>query len=279
MTQIKGALVFTFLDNEITNRYENMTPNKTIKIINRTALLIGLLFQTACASFGPVKARHTSPNVDKEVADPFERLNRKVYAFNEAVDKAVIGPIARGYNSTSPKFIRKRVTNFTNNLSEPVNFGNELLQLDFQDASVSLGRFLVNSTLGLGGLFDPASKDPELQYQKEDFGQTLGTYNVPAGPYVVLPLLGPSNFRDILGRAGDIVANPVRRINFNGETETVVGINAANFLNVRVNQEGRLMTIRDSADPYVNLRSLYNQNRDSNIHEDSDPFDDLEDFE
>ena len=98
MTQIKGALVFTFLDNEITNRYENMTPNKTIKIISRTALLIGLLFQTACASFGPVKARHTSPNVDKEVADPFEGLNRKVYAFNEAVDKAVIGPIARGYN-------------------------------------------------------------------------------------------------------------------------------------------------------------------------------------
>ncbi|MEP1231110.1 MAG: MlaA family lipoprotein, partial [Litorimonas sp.] len=124
---------------------------------------------------------------------------------------------------------------------------------------------------------DLASTEPELQYQKEDFGQTLGTYNVPAGPYIVLPLLGPSNLRDVVGRAGDIVANPVRRINFDGETEAILSANTATVLNVRAQQDGRLKAIRESADPYVNLRTLYNQSRETNIHEDSDPFDSFED--
>lgn len=238
-----------------------------------------MLCQTACATFVPISTRTSPPNVDQEVYDPFEGLNRGVSAFNQGVDKVFIGPVARGYKAVVPRFVRKRIRNVSRNLSEPVNFGNEILQLDLDDAGVALSRFFVNSTVGLGGLFDVASKQPELQYQSEDFGQTLATYNIPAGPYVVLPLLGPSNLRDFVGRAGDVMANPVRRVNFDGETETLVGINAASFLDVRAQQDGRLKTISESADPYVNLRTLYNQNRESNIHEDSDPFDDLPDFE
>jgi len=256
-----------------------MTLNITIRAIVRTGIVLGLLFQTACASMGPIATRKAAPDADQEVYDPFEGFNRGVNSFNQKLDKAVIGPLARGYNSAAPNFVQKRVTNFTNNLSEPVNFGNELLQLDLDDAGRSLGRFIYNSTFGIAGLFDFAAKEPDLQYQKEDFGQTLGTYNVPAGPYLVLPVLGPTNFRDMVGRAGDIIANPVRRINFNGETETVVGINTASFLTLRASQDERLQTIRDSVDPYINLRTLYNQNRESNIHEDSDPFDNLDDLE
>lgn len=258
------------------------TQNKAIKTICRFAALLGLLFQTACASTAnlpPIATRTSPPNIDQNVYDPLEGFNRGVYAFNDGVDKAVIGPVARGYQAAVPRFARKRVSNFTSNLGEPINFLNEILQLDLDDAGVTLTRFFVNSTIGLGGLFDVASKDPELQYKGEDFGQTLGTYNVPAGPYIVLPLLGPSNFRDVVGRVGDILANPVRQVDFDGETAVIVGTNAASFLDLRARQDGRLENIRKSADPYVNLRTLYNQNRESNIHEDSDPFDDLADFE
>ena len=259
-----------------------MRSDRFIKPIYHIAIMLALLFQTACASLTnlpPIATRTSPPNIDQNVSDPLEGLNRGVYALNEGLDKAIIGPVARGYQAVLPRVLRKRVSNVSSNLSEPINFVNELLQFDLDDAGVSLTRFFVNSTIGLGGLFDVASKDPELQYQKEDFGQTLGTYNVPAGPYLVLPLLGPSNLRDIVGRTGDIVANPVRRINFDGETEAIIGLNAASVLDIRAQQDGRLKTIRDSADPYVNLRELYNQNRESSIHEDSDPFDDLADFE
>lgn len=259
-----------------------MRSDKVIKSIAQLALLLGLLFQTACASTAnlpPIVTRTSAPNLEKNVYDPLEGLNRGVYALNEGLDKAIIGPAARGYQAVLPRVVRKRVSNFSSNLSEPINFANELLQFDLDDAGVSLTRFFVNSTIGLGGLFDVASKDPELQYQREDFGQTLATYKVPAGPYLVLPLLGPSTLRDVVGRAGDVVANPVRRVNFNGETEAILGVNAASVLDIRAQQDGRLKTIRESADPYVNLRELYNQNRVSSIHEDSDPFDDLADFE
>ncbi len=261
------------------SKRQNMRPHRFIpqkRIILRIICLSLIGLQTACASTAnlpPVFTRKSPPNVNQDVSDPFEGLNRGVYAFNEGLDKAIIGPVARGYQAVVPKPVRKTVGNFSNNLSEPINFINEVLQFDLDDAGVSLTRFIVNSTIGLGGLFDVASKDPELQYQKEDFGQTLGTYNVPAGPYIVLPLLGPSNLRDVVGRAGDIVVNPVRRINFNGETEAIIGTNAANVLNIRAQQDGRIKSIRESADPYVNLRTLYNQSRESNIHEDSDPFD------
>jgi len=259
-----------------------MLPNRSMKPIYRITILLGLLFQTACASTAnllPIATRTSAPNLEQDVYDPLEGLNRGVYAFNEGLDKAIIGPVARGYEAALPRVVRKRVSNVPSNLSEPINFVNELLQFDLDDAGIAFSRFFINSTIGLGGLFDVASKDPELQYQKEDFGQTLGTYNVPAGPYLVLPLLGPSNLRDVVGRAGDIVANPVRRVNFDGETEAILGVNTASVLDVRAKQDGRLKTIRESADPYVNLRELYNQNRASNIHEDSDPFDDLADFE
>lgn len=246
--------------------------------LSRIALMLGLSLQAACAStanLSPVFTRSSPPAVNQEVNDPLEGFNRGVYAFNEGVDKAIIGPVARGYQAVFPRFVRKRVNNFSNNLGEPVNFINELLQFDLDDAGVSMTRFFVNSTIGLGGLFDVAGKDPELQYQKEDFGQTLGTYNVPAGPYIVLPLLGPSNLRDVAGRAGDIVANPVRQVDFNGETGIIIGTNAASVLDLRARADGRIKTIRQSADPYVNLRALYNQSRESNIHEDSDPFADV----
>ena len=256
--------------------------NTINRSIYRILILLGFLFQTACASITglpPTATRRSAPDLNQEVSDPFEDLNRGVYAFNEGLDKVLIGPVARGYQTVVPRPVRKGVRNFSSNLGEPISFVNELLQFDLDDAGVAFSRFFINSTVGVGGIFDVASKDPELQSQTEDFGQTLGTYNIPAGPYIMLPLLGPSNLRDVAGRAGDIVANPIRRVNFDGEATVIAGTNGASILDLRARQDARIKMIRESADPYINLRTLYYQRRESNIHEDSDSFDDLADFE
>lgn len=230
-------------------------------------------------SLPPTSTRLAPPSQDQTILDPFEGFNRGVYAFNEGVDKAIIGPAARGYTTVVPRVVRKRVTNFSRNLGEPISFLNEILQFDLDDAGVAFSRFFINSTVGVGGLFDVASKNPDLIYKGEDLGQTLGTYGIESGPYLVLPLLGPSNFRDITGRVGDIIANPVTFIDFRHDTAIRGGVSAASGLDARARFDGRIESFRNAADPYVNLRTIYNQNRENNIHEDSDPFDDLADFE
>jgi len=239
--------------------------------------LMGLLFLAACSTT-PKSVRHTAPNTSAEIYDPLEGLNREVTKFNDGADRYLIKPMTSIYQLVLPKFARKGIHNFSKNLGEPIIFVNEVLQLDFKDASNSLGRFMLNSTVGIGGLVDVAEKQGVPQ-QNENFGQTLATYGVPPGPYVVLPLLGPSNARDIVGRVGEGFANPVQRVDFPGDQSVQIGRRVSTGLEARVRAEPFLENVQNAADPYVNLRGLYNQNQLSNIHEDADPFDSFDEFD
>ena len=140
-----------------------------------------------------------------DVHDPFEPLNRAIYKFNAMFDRAIFLPVTELYQFVTPTFVQNRVSNVFSNLSEIMTFANSILQGKIERASRALVRFVVNSTIGLAGLFDPMTAMGTRQ-QREDFGQTLGTWGFPDGPYLVLPILGPSNFRDTLGLAGDTIA-------------------------------------------------------------------------
>lgn len=133
-----------------------------------------------------------------EVNDPWQGYNRRMYDLNARFDRYIFNPVAEGYKRTLPKFMRSGIHNFMQNIREFLNVYNALLQFRFRTAGRSTGRFLVNSTVGIAGLLDPATQ-MGLYYQKEDFGQTLGVWGVGPGPYFVLPLLGPSTVRDALG--------------------------------------------------------------------------------
>ena len=134
--------------------------------------------------------------------DPWQGMNRSIYNFNTKFDRAVFLPLVRGYEFVTPKFARTGVRNFFSNLGEIRNFVNALLQLKLDRSVHTASRFLWNSTIGVAGLFDPAS-GMDLPQRREDFGQTLGHYGVGTGPYLVLPLLGPSNLRDTAGLVTD----------------------------------------------------------------------------
>ncbi len=147
------------------------------------------------------------------VSDPWERWNRRVYHFNYRADEWVMLPVVRGYQKVTPRFVRNRVGDFFDNLGDVPNLLNSLLQLKGQRSLQTGGRLLLNTTLGLGGLWDPATR-MGLPRQSEDFGQTLGFYGVPEGPYLMLPLLGPSNLRDGSGLLVDFAAQ--QQIDFLG---------------------------------------------------------------
>ena len=136
--------------------------------------------------------------------DPWEGYNRWMYNFNARFDRYIFMPVAQGYKKVFPGFVRTGIHNFMRNIREPLNIVNGLLQFRFRTAGRSTGRLIVNSTVGMAGLLDPAT-DAGLYYQKEDFGQTLGVWGVGGGPYFVLPILGPSNVRDAFGFGVDFV--------------------------------------------------------------------------
>lgn len=140
--------------------------------------------------------------------DPIESVNRAIFAVNDVIDTALLRPIALGYSTITPDPVILAVRRFFDNLESPVIFANDLLQADFNDAGVTLGRFAINSSVGVLGLFDPATSFG-MERHTADFGQTLHSYGVPSGAYLVLPLLGPSNVRDAFGRAVDTVTDPL----------------------------------------------------------------------
>jgi phospholipid-binding lipoprotein MlaA len=144
-------------------------------------------------------------------ADPLERVNRAVFAFNDAADKVVLTPVAKGYRAVLPGFVRTGISNFFSNLEDVWVSVNDVLQGKFQEGMEDATRVLFNSTFGIAGLFDFAS-DVGLPKRNEDFGQTLGWWGVTSGPYLVLPFFGPSSFRDGIGFFVDGKADPVYRI-------------------------------------------------------------------
>jgi len=139
-----------------------------------------------------------------EVYDPIEPVNRQIFAFNDAVDEVALEPAAEVYRDTLPETIRTGIANILRNLRTPLIFGNQVLQGDMEGAGTALVRFVTNTLAGLGGFLDPAGENG-FEFEEEDFGQTLAVWGVGEGPYMVLPLLGPSNLRDTVGFVVDIV--------------------------------------------------------------------------
>lgn len=247
-----------------------MTTIKTSKVLC-LALAAALLMSVAgCASTGGPQQEAVIVG-GEEISDPLEGMNRGIFAFNEAVDKAVIEPVARGYRWAAPKPVRSSVRNFLRNLKSPLVMGNELLQGDLEGFANASGRLFINTILGVGGLFDVADMGG-IPYEPEDFGQTLAVWGVGNGPYVMIPLLGPSTARDATGLLVDSFADPVRIYMFNHDLEwlhyTRVGVGA-------IDQREELLDIIDdlranSFDYYASLRSAYYQRRQALVN-DMDP--------
>ncbi|MFI4884863.1 MAG: VacJ family lipoprotein [Steroidobacterales bacterium] len=149
----------------------------------------------------------TVPPSERNPRDPWQRVNRGVYKFNDAFDRAIAQPVSRTYLRALPQTVRTGIGNFFNNVTYPDVIVNALLQGQLKPFARDTGRFVVNSTIGIGGLLDPATR-MGLAYEDRDFGQTFGKWGIPSGPFLVLPFLGPSDVRDGLGRVPDSYAEP-----------------------------------------------------------------------
>ncbi len=197
------------------------------------------------------------PGSKRDPRDPWERLNRTSYQFNDVLDRAIVKPVAKGYTHL-PGPVQSGVHNFFDNLEYPIVIVNDLLQGKVRPFFSDIGRFLFNTTVGLGGLFDPATP-AGLEKNNRDFGQTLGKWGVPKGPYIVVPVFGPYDLRDGFGAATvDTLANP--------RTYTSFWVNAGLWAIRGVDRRSRLLpldqTLRSAYDPYAFVRNAYLQNRD-----------------
>lgn len=197
------------------------------------------------------------------VYDPIEPFNRGMFWFNDKLYFYLFKPIARGYRVV-PEPARESVSNFFSNLGTPVRFANSLLQLKIGDAGSELGRLIINSTLGIGGLFDPAKAWFDLGRKEEDFGQTLGNYGVGSGFYIVWPLLGPSNTRDSVGMVGDFFLDPLHYIDMKPVER--VGLTALDKeTDLSLDKDTYEGIKQDALDPYLFVRNAYEQYRDGKI--------------
>jgi phospholipid-binding lipoprotein MlaA len=219
----------------------------------RVLLAIVLLsFAAGCA---------TRPGVKSDPRDPWERMNRATFTFNDKLDRAVLKPVARAYRKVTPHVVQVGVSNFFSNVGYPTVMVNDLLQGRFTPLARDTGRLLINTTIGVGGLFDPATP---MGFEKNDrdFGQTLGVWGVKSGPYFVIPLLGPSDVRDGVGRIGDVFTDPRHYIqnNYWG-----YGLWALGFLDSRAHLLDVEGTLQGAYDPYAFIRNAYLQNREFKV--------------
>jgi len=194
---------------------------------------------------------------DRKPGDPLEPMNREIFKFNDAADKYVARPIATGYVKVTPVPIRTAISNFFSNIGDIGNFANNLLQLKVTDATEDLTRFAFNSTFGIGGLIDWATP-AGLPKHHQDFGLTLGHHGVPAGPYLVLPLFGPSSVRDATNWIANYPLNPGTYMS----TEANVSLLVVQFVNTRANFLGVTDILSQAAlDKYAFVRDAYTQRR------------------
>ena len=226
-----------------------------------TALLaVLLIFAWSAARAGTDRAV-----IKPAPGDPWERGNRVGYAVESALDKHLIHPLAKIYHTLTPGPIGRGVHNILVNLSEPVAFFNDVLQLRLKRAGVAGARFIANSTLGLLGLFDVAAR-AGMPHQDNEFGVTLGRYGLHPGPYMYLPLLGPTTARDLLGSGVDFVIDPIHWLTYPDRTEVGVARFVVSGLDTRIMTEDQLNALLSGAvDPYATLRSVYLQNKQGEI--------------
>lgn len=210
--------------------------------------LIGLLVLGGCV--------HSPPS---DPWDPIEPVNRAVYKFNDTADRYVLQPVARGYDTVTPDPVQRSIRNFFDNLREPITVANSALQLKFDSFNVSLGRFMVNSTAGVGGLFDVATT-VGIAEPDEDLGQTLGYWGLGQGPYLVLPFLGPSSGRDATTFVVDQLFYPLTYVD--EEYDYVVwSLRALRLIELRAGLLGFEDTLAQQFDPYAFMRGYYLENR------------------
>lgn len=229
----------------------------TVTMRTRTfiATLLGMGLITGCATSGNTK-------------DPIEGFNRAMYAFNDGVDKAVIKPVAKGYDAVLPNPVRTGVTNFFGNIADLFIGVNNLLQGKVSDGGSDLGRVAVNTTVGVLGVFDVAS-GMGLEKHEEDFGQTFGRWGMGSGAYVVLPLLGPRTVRDTGGLVLDVATDPVAYIDHVPTRNTLFALRA---INDRANLLPAEKVIEEAAlDKYSYIRDAYLQRRRSLVYDGNPP--------
>ncbi len=226
--------------------------------------IIGMFFLTGCT------CRPTDPAelaVYEANNDPFEPTNRVIFDINQTVDQAVLLPLAKGYRFIVPKWIRTGIYNFTLNLRQPVYFMNALLQGEPGQAGAITKRFLTNTFIGFFGTIDVAGAKQMPMYDN-DFGQTLGVWGVPSGPYVMLPILGPSTARDAVGYGVDTVAAPINLATNSVWPGLIYSRTAIEGIDARERSLEFLDSLKKgSTDYYATLRSMYQQNRQKKIND------------
>ncbi|HYM02211.1 MAG TPA: VacJ family lipoprotein [Stellaceae bacterium] len=251
------------------------------RVLDKSARAGAILATVAMLTIAGCATPPTDPAARAEfdrTNDPLEPLNREIFDFNLFVDRIAIKPLAQGYEAVVPEKGRDAIRHFLNNLNEPIVFANDLLQGEFKRAHTTFARFLMNSTFGLGGIMDLATGEG-LEKQTGDFGQTLYSWGVPDGPYIVIPIIGPSNPRDGIGLGVDGYADPWGQILGRNNLDYVTYARyAVDGIDLR---QRNLQTFddlqRNAIDFYAELRSLFRQHRAQELrHGEPAPIPDLD---
>lgn len=241
---------------------------KMTRFLNTAILLMAVaLLGTGCATSPPA----TDPDAVAEFRannDPLEPTNRFVYRVNDAVDTAVLRPVAQGYRYVVPGALRRSIGHAISNVTSPIVFANDVLQGHPRNAAATVTRFVVNSTVGLGGFFDVATELGLPPHRGSTFGTTLAVWGVGDGPFLFLPLLGPSGVRDAGGFAADVALDPFTWVSFGGVNALRYSRGGIGALDTREQLLDPVDQVkRDSLDPYATFRSVYRQRRTAEIEE------------
>jgi len=221
------------------------------------ALIVVMIGVPGCASI---------PADERAKSDPWEPMNRSLYGFNTAIDKVTTKPLAKGYRKITPAFLRKGISNFFDNLLAPRSVINNILQGKPVRGLSEIGRFVINSTIGVGGLFDVATATG-IEERREDFGQTFAVWGVPDGPYLMVPFLGPKTLRDALSSPLDIFSDPLYYYNNSAVRDKLYIVR---IIDLRYRLLATEKYMNASKDKYVTLRESYLQNRQYEVY-DGDP--------
>jgi phospholipid-binding lipoprotein MlaA len=224
------------------------------------------LLALLCAGLLPACA--SLPPGERDPRDPFERYNRSMYRFNDALDRGIARPTAKAYVKVTPAPVRSGVSNFFRNLNSTTVIANNLLQAKPKAFFTETLRLVVNTTIGIGGLFDPASQ-LGIPAGDEDFGQTLGRWGVRSGPYFVLPVLGPSTVRDTVGFVGDQFTDP--KYYLVNDIWVGAGLTVLSLLETRAGLLGTDEVLASAFDPYVFMRNAYLQRREFQVKDGTPP--------
>jgi len=236
----------------------------TSGVLGKGALAIVMIAGLAACATPPSQDDPIAVAEYEAANDPIEPVNRAIFAFNLEIDKAFLKPAAQGYRAIVPEPGRDAVRNFVNNIQEPVTFINDMLQLEFDRAGSTFGRFIVNSTIGIGGVFNVAG----IEAHNEDFGQTMAVYGVPSGPYLVLPFINSATPRHGVGRIVDSYSNPIfYAFDKAGQEWVQPAVAAADIIDSRSRNIESLDEIeRTAIDFYATARSAYQQSREQEIN-------------